>query len=372
MHRRPHALTALIVLMSFALSDCRHKDPDWIQPGIRTGAALFTRGTFLVTPSTGRVTDIEFGELRAPGKLELGVAGEYGAEFFDRYRVQQARIEFEPRDLQGWNTGSEIVKRTSKNPLLFFRHDGGYNAALADSQGGNLWQFPYDGVSSAAFGFVGPDGAPEFFFVDQYGAKDGTVEACDLKGQTIWRREGIARWNSSLALVKLDASGPPALVLDSGTDLLAIDHSGHTIFKHPEVVNLAEFTTVTWPPLCPEQCLIASGDRELFLTSPDGKEPIGRLPALYTRDLRAVAVKFYEDRDPLLAVVGLLKYQGQLVGFKAVRGALYIFDAAGKPVYNEVLNELCQSVAALPSADGKTETLLVGAENKVLEYRPSN
>ncbi len=371
MHRRPRVLTALIVLMSFALSDCTHKDPDWIQPGIRAGAALFTRGTFLVTPSTGRVTDIEFGELRAPGKLELGVAGEYGAEFFDRNRVQQARVEFEPRDLQGWDTGSEIVKRTSKNALLFFRHEKP-RAALADSQGRNLWQFPYDRVSSAAFGFVGPDGAPEFFFVDQYGPKDGTVEACDLKGQTIWRREGIARWNSSLALVKLDASGPPALVLDSGTDLLAIDHSGHTIFKHPEVANLGEFTTVTWPPLCPEQCLIASGDRELFMTSPSGKELIGRLPALYTRDLHAVAVRFYENRPPLLAVVGLLKYQGQLVGYKAVRGALYIFDAAGKLVYNEVLNELCQSVAALPSADGKTETLLVGAENKVLEYRPSD
>jgi hypothetical protein len=47
---------------------------------------------------------------------------------------------------------------------------------------------------------------------------------------------------------------------------------------------------------------------------------------------------------------------------------IYIFDPSGKVVYQETVSEPLESIAALPSANGGAETLLIGGENRIWKY----
>src|SRR5271155_1773700 len=75
---------AVLAWSSLQLTLLSSGPPDWFQPGITDGAGRLEKRLLLSFPDIGNVTDIEYGEVRGTGAVELSVAGNYGARFFSQ------------------------------------------------------------------------------------------------------------------------------------------------------------------------------------------------------------------------------------------------------------------------------------------------
>jgi len=261
--------------------------------------------------------------------------------------------------------------------VLFYRHGSLHEDSLVDARGRNLWRIR-EGIASAAFGDIGIAGAPEFFSVEEKFSEGGKVVARDVAGKTVWERQGLARWNSSLALIRKQSAEGASLVMDSSVALksgeeedllIGLRGDGQTVFQRKPAIDLQEFITLNWLPVCPESCLLMSWNDGFYLVRSDGSKVLSKLPGGYVSDVHATPVQFMEGGSPWLAIAGTLNYKGSnFAGLQAIHGALYLFDGEGHPVYHEVLGEECRAVAALPSEDHKSESLLVGGVDKVWQY----
>ena len=338
--------------------------------GVRAGSGRLDKKLFLNLDNIGSVTDIQHGELRSPGIIELGVAGNYGARFFDEEGNRDLSVNFAVREPDGFRVSTDIVGRSLSSGLLFFRHaaPAATYDSLVDSLGKEIWRTPYVPTSST-FGYIGQDGAPEFFF----GRPDGSIEARNISGAVIWQTPRIGWADRCELLDSRDATQPSLLVDVSGT-LLTLNPSGQIVSRRRPAEEVEEvfsdFSVLHWPTVCQSDCLLVSGNEAFFLLSQDGKTVEAKLsPAVYAMHARGLSVRLNQTGSPLLAVAGSLPYQGgQWAGFKALHGALYVFDARGNLVYHEVLSEPVEALGVLPAADGKSDTLLVGGENKVWRY----
>ncbi len=342
--------------------------PEWMQPGVRVGAGVFDKSLFLSLYTAGVVTDIERGEIRIPGKIELGVAGEDGAWFFDESGKLDNVVNFAVPSPNGARVPARIVKRTSSNGLLFFRQ-GGVAAiydSLVDANGKEIWRTPYPVVAST-FGDLFRDRAPEFIF----GTQEGATEARDISGNVLWHRPEVG-WANRLGVVSSDHGGSQILEAVNDGTLVGIGATGQLLFKRKPALDgfFSGFSTVRWEGVCDTPCLLVSRNERFQLVSADGQRPIALLgPGHYLYHAHAAAVRLYRDGPLLLAVAGLLHYRGQLFsGFEAVHGALYVFDSHWNLVYHEIFPEEIDALYAVPTADGKREALLVGGEHKVWKY----
>ena len=369
MRKRTSKIAALLSLLVLGTSGCvqsgSSEQPDWIQPGVRTGSALLQKKLFMNLSNIGSVTDIQRGELRSPGKIELGIAGKYGARFFDDHNKPDASVDFAVPESGGTSVASEIVRQSRSIGPLFFRHAFAYDSLL-DSTGKETWRTTYR-PNAGTFGYVGPNGSPEFFF-----GNGRSVEARNVSGAVIWQTSGVG-WSDRCELLD-SKDAERRLLVESGGTLITLSLSGDILSRKKPASEVAkvfsDFSVLHWPPVCQPDCLLVSDNDKFFLLSSDAQTVVTSLaPATFAMNARGLAVRFYENEPPLLAVAGLLPYKGgQWVGFKAVHGALYIFDALGNLVYHEVLSEPVEALGALPAADGKSETLLVGGEDKVWQY----
>ncbi len=341
--------------------------PEWMQPGVRKGVGSLEKRLFLNVGNIGTVTDIQRGNLRSPGVIELGVAGNYGARFFDQAGKTQATVDFVVRTPMGARVSAKIVKQSRANGLLFLRQSGPARIydSVVDSSGKEVWQTPFPPLTST-FGDLKGEGAPEFVFAGE----DSAIEARDVSGAVIWRN-GKVGWAYKVDFVEPEEGRQSELLVDVSGTLVGLGTTGEILFKRKPAIDLffSDFSTLRWPTVCQGQCLLISGNDKIFLLTLDAEKVVTQLDARYLYGARGVAVRFHEKQAPLLAVAGLLEYQGKrAVGFEAVHSALYVFDAHRNLVYNEVLPERVEALGVLPAANGKSETLLVGGENKVWQY----
>src|SRR5262249_37103537 len=115
-----------------------------------------------------------------------------------------------------------------------------------------------------------------------------------------------------------------------------------------------------------EHLVISYDDTRIYTTD---LHQVAEFKTGYLFNLHATPVTFDRDMPPYFAIIGLWGYQGGLLaGFAAVHTLLQIYDHTGQLVYDEVIGERCESLAAIPDAGG-TEKLLVGGDGKVLTYR---
>jgi hypothetical protein len=256
--------------------------------------------------------------------------------------------------------------------LLFFRHaaPAATYDSLVDSSGKEIWRTPYVPIAST-FGDLQKEGVPEFVFVGQ----DTAIEARNVSGAVIWRHEKFG-WTYRITPVGPEGGNASELLADVTGELVGLSTSGDILFKRKSAATpfFSDFTTIRWPIGCAGQCLLVSGNDKIFLLTLDGEQVVAELgPATYAMGARAISVRLNQNESPYLAVGGMLPYKGgQWIGFKAVYGALYVFDANRNLVYHEVFPEPVEALGVLPAADGKSESLLVGGVNKVWQYSAHN
>src|SRR5258705_10332348 len=115
-------LGLLVLLTSSCINSGADQLPDWMQLGVRAGSGRLDKKLFLSLDNIGSVTDIQRGELRSSGIIELGVAGNYGATVFDEHGKQDASVNFAVREPDEFRVSADIVSQSHSNGLLFFRH----------------------------------------------------------------------------------------------------------------------------------------------------------------------------------------------------------------------------------------------------------
>jgi len=359
-------IATLLGLLVLGTSGCvqsrASEQPDWMQPGVRTGSGVLPKKLFMNLSNIGSVTDIQRGELRSPGKVELGVAGEYGARFFDEHGKPDASIDFAVREPHGLRVAADIVGLSSSHRLRFFRHGYAAYASLVDADGKEIWRTPYSPFAST-FGRLNGDGTEEFIFAR---TPDAVIEARNGSAAIVWQTQP-GNTVFKLAVISADGGeGSKLLAVESGR-LIGFGPHGERLFERipPTGGYFHAFSPVRWPSVCTGQCLLVSTNDKIFLLTLDGEKEVTELTAGYMYQAHGVAVRLYENDRPLLAVAGEMPSRGKEERFG---GALYIFDAQGSLVYHEVLPERVEALGVLPAADGKSETLLVCGEDKVWQY----
>ena len=341
--------------------------PDWMQAGVRLNSIHFSKAGVLRLGDIGVVTDIKRGELRHPGNIELGIAGNYGARFFDQTGNLNSTVDFGARLPDGFRVSAKFVMRTVSHGLLLFRQaaPAATYDSLCDSDGKEIWRTPYHSIASA-FADLDAIGHTQFVLARQ----NRGIESRDESGKSIWEKPQNA-WVWQISAFSSPGRKLPSYLVgaDETLDILAAD--GTLVSQQKPVIRkIYPFSMIHWSAVPESNFLVVSDENQVHLLSIDGVNELAVLPApQYIDQDKSLAINLLSNEPPYLAIVGYLNYKGRLsAGFEAIHSELYIYDSNKRLVYDEVLPERVGALGVVPSTDGKREVLLMGGENKLWKY----
>ncbi len=332
-------------------------------PGVVKGAGLLTQGVFFSDPRLGTVTDLAFGKLDPTPGVALGVAGVDGAAFLDAAGNAKSTVKFSTAfsrinivDVEGDGV-CEFMERGS----------WGSNAALLGHDGKVKWTYAGGGkgVNDMAAGDLDGDGKLDFVVGFSH---DGGLHLVGRDGKARWQRPDNQIWH--VEIMDVNGDGRPEIVHSNGQAQLVIrDEVGdvmNQVRPQPSARNLPllfmHFSLCHYPSATSPRLVLTPGANALYLCDTTGKV-VAELSAPKAGMLSAakgVPVKLQANAPAYFAaeVTYLTKRQS----------VLYVYDANKALVYEEVLPEECESLAALPLGKTGAEALLVGGEGKVLQY----
>ena len=343
--------------------------PEDIGPaGVVQGQGLLSQATFLADSRLGAVTDLAQGKLDPAPGVALAVAGGNGAAFLDRAGKLISFVPF------GDSFDRIAVVDVEGDGVCEFMNRGsaGYDAALLDHNGKQLWTYRAKGgsVSDMAAGDVDKDGLLEFAvgFMGNTG-----VHLLDRGGAVRWKRPDANVW--CLGMADINGDGGAEIIHSNGSGQLRVrDEFGNIVSQtqlaarptSPTAAFTAGFFHISlahWPTESSSARVIAAG-RDVVEVFDTGGKSLARFKAPkagFFSDVLGVPVKLRKDLPEYFAVVVTFQL--------ADRSVLYLYNSNQGLVYQEVLDEPCHALAALPLGKTGEEALLVGGEGKVWEYR---
>jgi len=332
-------------------------------PGVVKGAGLLTQSIYFSDPRLGSVTDIALGRLDPTSGVALGVAGVNGAAFLDATGNVKSTVKFSTAfrrinfvDVEGDGV-CEFMERGS----------WGSNAALLNHAGKVLWTYggKQPGVDDMAAGDLDGDGLLEFAV--GFG-RDGGLHLVGRDGKARWQRPDNQIWH--IEIMDVNGDGRPEIVHSNGQAQLVIrDETGSVISQvrpHPSAGSLPlvfmHFSVCHYPSATSPRLVLTPGANVLSLCDTTGKT-VAELSAPKAGMLsaaRGVPVKLQPNAPAYFAAA--------VTFMPGDRSLLFLYDTNNALVYQEVLPETCQTLAALPLGKTGAEALLVGGEAKVWEY----
>ena len=317
---------------------------------IVTGSGSFAKSTYLTPSGVGVITEIE--PLPDHG---LSVVGRRGAVNFDAGNAPGKTVHF------GTCFGGMVATTIGKGSY-FCRANLMSGPTLIDSNGEALWTMADDsigiGADDAAPGEVGPAKTPGVA-VGMNGG--GGVRLLTPEGKVVWKQPDGNVWHVEIVPAQ-DGSGNVIVHSNAGGELTVRDGNGK-ILNHcsRSEIYLSEFSPTAWGKDPVRNKLIAEGDNGLYVLSLDGRT-VAKLPAPGNEargdQPKGIPVRFTKGDPFYAAIVNHALWD---------RTLLYIYDASGKVMYDEILDHNCNAIQTVEQADG-TAKLLLGCENTVLQY----
>lgn len=346
-------LIILVVLGGFFAY--RHFIAPIVSPQLEMSKSLFLEDARL-----GTITDILQGELDPSPGPEIGIVGSRGALFVNENSDLKSLVMFSVRA-----THVDIIDADSDGICEFInRGTWSCDASLIDHKGNTVWTYGgMPGVNDMSAGDLDGDGIPEFV-VGFNG--DGGVHLLDKNGKKKWRQPDGNVWH--VEMVDTNGDGTPEIVHSNvAGEIIVRDGQGNIISKVGRWFRyFSDFSLCKWPSKKDRQYVLLSEGGTIWLFDFDGRTA-AQFDAPKCGTLghaRGVPVKIKSDQPEYLAVI---------VEFSSrERSILYVYNPNRALVYQEILPEACASIAAISLDKSEIDTMLIGGEGKVWQYKVQN
>jgi len=343
-----------IVLIIFVLDLVSCGSPKPPKKGIIKGEDILSKTLFYQT-DMNEITHITQGLLDKHPGLDIGICSFEGMYIIDPSKGSlKSKVEFSRR----WGIEAIHIDKDGDYEIALYDHNG--TVGLLGMNGSPLWthKFSEKGkVNSIASGDLDRNGELEFY-VATY---DGLYQL-NTSGRILWKKGDtaydVAIFNPGGSKDPLVVARCPQSILRGIHYLQFRDYRGELIKEVKPKVDIMGIEFVQWPL----QWNMVTRNRNIYILDLEGnvvlKDKIGY--AIF--DHRATTVRFFDDQDPYLAVVGRLSSRYH-------RAILCIYAPDGKVFYKEIIGKTT-GLLAKKSPHSKCETLLVGdGPGKVYEYK---
>ncbi len=320
-------------------------------------ADLLSKAEFWRGSGVGQVTDIV-----EDGSSIVLVGGD-GAVFVDQQAATLSSVSFASLSANSFPGMSHVDAIDVEGDGVYDfmdRGSWGNPASLIDSNGATVWSYGAGspGVDDMAAGDIDGDGELEFVVGFNGG---GGVHLVETDGRQVWRQDDGNVWH--VEMVDTDGDGQLEILhSNAGGEMKVRDARGAVLNQSRPPAYFSGFSLCNWPGKGDPQHALLSESGTIWVLGFDGKS-VAKLDAPDCGDLghaRAVPVKLDADEDEYFAV---------LVAFRnRERSILYLYDHDENLVYQEVLAEACECLAAVSSGDPSTERLLIGGDQRVWQY----
>ncbi len=311
-----------------------------------SGSGLFSRSDFYREPDLGVITDVQ---PRQDGGLVI--IGQDGAAFLNSDGSFNRNIQFE-------KCNSDVVLAEVGPGGFLCRGAWSKGAMFFDRQGNTLWSYggQLPGVDDAVAGKLGTAG-PEGIVVGLNG--DGGIRLLNLDGKEIWKQDDGNVWHVEIVTID-DKPGDFIVHSNARGQLTVRDANGSMLARYTPELYLATFSLSAWKDDPRVSKLVAADQNFIYVLNTEGRV-LARLPApgnAGIADPKGTPVKFSDNHS---YYVGLLRHS------LWTRSLLYIYDDKDELVYNEILDQDCDSLHAIPTS-GHNEDLLLGCNGIVWKY----
>jgi hypothetical protein len=335
-----------------------------------------------------------------PGK-DIGLVGRFGVTLLDEagrveerinYQFQKGTIALGPFKLARIKDSFRelrLIDVEGDGVCEVLGYDGIDGAALFDHQGRVLfnrgeYEEGKSSIKKVAAGDVDGDGVLEFVASWGYEPWEG-LELFDRFGNIRWRHEKESV-TGQLEAVDINGDGKAEFVEEDSTELKIRD-------AHGKVLSSAKMPVFLWHlSLCPRPegegppQDLAVREGSLWLIDLDGKNfsqfdaPLSLIKLEKPRKLSlpGESAPLVFDKEEVYRAKGAWvkldkeqpKYLAVIATFGTLdRSLLYVYDAQGKLVYQEILPEECNGLVILsPANEGGREEFLISGEKTVWRY----
>jgi len=323
---------------------------------VLTGADFLTKDVFYTNPSLGTVTDIALGQLDLAPGVEIGIAGTRGAAFLDKKGNLKSSVSFAS------SADRVSMVEVDGDHTCEFMNRGAWSvdASLMDHRGRTLWTYGGGpGVDDMCAGDVDGDGRLEFVVGFNGG---GGVHLLDDRGNRRWNRPDGNVWHIETA--DTNGDGRLEIVHSNAAGQMTIRDSQSSVLSRAKpAAYFSDFSLCRWPTKSSRQYALSAEDDSVWLYDFQGKTA-ARFDAPQAGTLGnafGISAKL-KPKDP--------EYLAVLVEFENWnRSIIYLYDGNGSLVYQEILPEVCGSIAAMPSGKPGIDTILVGGDGRILQYK---
>jgi hypothetical protein len=354
----------LLLAASVGCTPPKYKVPAELRESrVLLGRDWLDKKVFYQSKGIGEVSQILMGWPADREGADLMVAGNKGVQFLDLGGHMVKAISFSER----FFSPVQVVQLDESGNFGFLTRDESWSGPvlLFDMQGQEIWSYGsrfFSGADDSVAGDIDGDGRPEFAV-----AHTPKILLINRDGREIWTSHDLNIWH--LELLPASAGEPGKIIhSNAGGELVVQDSQGREIAKYLPGRYVGQFAITRWGTEKQATHILAPNEttsktdpqrREFFVLDSRGKivshfeSPLGALLS----DLWGTSVYFSENSS----------YYALLQSYRpADRSMLSVFDEKSQLVYQEILDENCEAVAAAP---GKShESLLVGCEDKIFAY----
>lgn len=384
-----------------------HETPKELRDaGVRVGDRVLARAEFArvgmpgllgrFAPGIGDTNDVAVGELDGQPGTDVVVAGGFGARVFDTAGASRSEMKFQfgtkevslgPLKSKALKLmlGDVSVKDLDGDGVCEYLTRGSIDGAALFSHGGALlWSYgAFDGERSSiddlVAGDLDNDGTAELV------ASWDALEAFSLGGEKLWQRpwEGSIH---SLDVADADGDGEAEIIVSHG-QMAVMNPNGEKVRDVRLPFYLGRFSVLRGPR--GDESLLAVEEGSVWTFDSKG-ERVQKFPApLAEIKVEPRKVGFGGDEgggfDFTIDKVDVYRAEGAWVKLDPARpemlavitsyvvldrSVLYVYDASGTLLYEEVMPEQCRAVAALPAPEGRPQEFLVGCDTTIWRYAP--
>jgi hypothetical protein len=324
------------------------------EAGIRQTEPNLQRRPVFASAALGRVNSITTVSLN--GEPRIAVGGSRGTAFLSQSYVPDRFVAFVDAGLRT----TVPIDVDGDGNLEYMDRGGGWSPVkLLDADGRLLWAFPkkdqnVNAANQMAAGDLDGDGVLDFVVGMNAGsgiyalAKDGSVK---------WHHDASNVF--AVEIVDLNGDGHPEVVHVDGQHVVIRDAQGTEMrrFQFP----VSALRPLVWKLDAERPLIVGRKEGQLHWFDPFGN-PVSSVTLARGRGTRLVAP---------VRLGGQLHYAAaNYVPYAYETGYLYLYDARGRMLHEEVFTGRVNALAALPDPKRPdSEILLVGVGAQVIEYR---